>query len=99
VQNTLNVNGQVTYSDQVNDNANNSSLYVINTEPSMHTGNEQYQFTDSAGSCYNRTLSSNLLKLVSAIDAGSCGGTGSVARMPYYVDPYGGTGFTGPLGY
>lgn len=99
VQNTLNVNGQVTYSAQVNDNVNNSSLYVINTEPSMHTGAEQYQFGDSKGSCYNRTLTSNLLKLVSAIDAGSCGGIGSVARMPYNVDPYGGTGFVGPLGY
>lgn len=99
VQNTLNIDGQVAYSGKVSDQVNNSSLYAVTSLPPMHTGAEQYTYMDTMGSCYNRTLTSNNLLLVSATDAGSCGGVGSVARMPYFVDPYGGTGFVGPLGY
>lgn len=99
VNNTLNVNGRVTYSNQLNDNVNNMSLYASPPVTSVQSGAEQYIFTDSLGSCYNRSLVSTNVLLVSAIDAGSCGGVGSIARMPWNVDPLGGTGFLGPIGY
>ncbi|MFG6446680.1 peptide-N4-asparagine amidase [Roseateles sp. BYS180W] len=66
------------------------SYVPLKPEGKLRRAAHNYFYTDTAGGCFKRKVTSEQLALTSAVDAAQCGGAGSLARMPYSTSPQGG---------
>lgn len=60
---------------------------------------QRYVYGDTLGGCYDRRLQSQNLRIVSAVDSGTCAGTSHPGQLSWTVDPLGGSGYLGAIGW
>ncbi|HEX7642638.1 MAG TPA: peptide-N4-asparagine amidase [Burkholderiaceae bacterium] len=90
--NALSQNGWLLYESSVENTVTPSDTLDFDasgnfTGSTGQQGAQTYRFRDSAGSCYNRSVSSSAGLLTAVNDGQSC--RGNQDMVPWYIDPYG----------